>query len=127
MDVLLVEDDNANCAILKTILEQKNHSVICTPYGNECVVLLKQDFTLFDIVILDIILPDFNGSFIIKHIRNILKLDIPILVVSACAMSGDKETFISLGADGYVSKPFDFSDFFKAFEEVSNKQVHSTF
>lgn len=101
--VLIVEDDMEIAMLERDYLEINNFTVHIIANGDSAVQLLEQEH--FDLVILDIMLPGKNGYELCREIR--AKLEIPILLVTAKTESIDKIRGLGLGADDYISKPFD--------------------
>ncbi len=105
--VLLVEDDEFNLFAGKRMLHKMGYSVTTAPDGREALALLhEQDF---DLVLMDIQMPVMDGVEATKAIRGSSDLGeksrIPIVAMTAYAMTGDKERFLVAGMDGYISKP----------------------
>jgi len=103
--ILIVEDNELNLKLLKDILEFSGYSTVVTGLGAEALNLARQHHP--DLILLDIQLPDIAGTEVARR----LKADgqthaIPIIAVTAFAMSGDRETFLDSGCDEYISKPF---------------------
>lgn len=100
--ILLVEDNETIIMGLKYTLEQENFEIISSKTKKETEQIISNQ--QFDIVLLDVTLPDGNGFDICKNIKK--KLDIPIIFLTA----QDEETSIvnglDLGADDYIVKPF---------------------
>lgn len=101
--VLIVEDDMEIAMLEKDYLEINNFTALIIENGDSAIQLLEQDH--FDLVILDIMLPGKNGYELCKGIR--AKFELPILLVTAKTESIDKIRGLGLGADDYISKPFD--------------------
>lgn len=107
--ILLVEDDRINSLMIKRLLEKMNHSVTDASNGIEALESLgKADF---DLVLMDIQMPEMNGIEAIKEIRKPerfgYKSSICSIALTAYAMAGDREKFIEAGFDEYLPKPVD--------------------
>ncbi len=104
--VLIIEDNIETQLIFKVYLRDK-YSVDITDNGEQGIELL--DKNKYSTLLLDINLPGkLNGDEVLKIVRNELKLiDLPVIVITAYALKGDKERFLSLGANNYLSKPVD--------------------
>jgi two-component system cell cycle response regulator DivK len=103
--ILIVEDNELNLKLLKDILDFQGYSTVVTGLGAEALSLARQ--YLPDLILLDIQLPDLTGTEVARG----LKADgrthaIPIIAVTAFAMSGDRERILESGCDDYISKPF---------------------
>lgn len=101
--VLVVDDDNNICELIRLYLEKEGYGVILTHDGEEA--LVKFNALKPDIVLLDIMLPGLDGWQVCREIRK--KSNVPILMVTAKAETFDKVLGLELGADDYIVKPFD--------------------
>ncbi|MCH3964247.1 MAG: response regulator transcription factor [Clostridium sp.] len=100
--ILIIEDDLSIAELQKDYLELNKFKVtICTDGIKGLDTLVKEDF---DLLILDIMLPEIDGYSILKSIRD--KKDIPVLLVSAKKEEIDRIKGFTLGADDYITKPF---------------------
>jgi len=100
--ILIIEDDESISELQRDYLEMSNFVVKVCSSGLTGLKCLEEE--AFDLLILDIMLPEIDGLEILRRIRN--KIDIPILVVSAKKEEIDKIRSLGLGADDYVTKPF---------------------
>lgn len=101
--ILIIEDDNDIALLEKDYLEMNDFNVEIVEDGYKAVNLLKE--VKYDLIILDIMLPNINGYDICKMIRE--ELDIPIIMVTAKNEMVDKVRGLGLGSDDYITKPFD--------------------
>lgn len=101
--ILIVEDENDIVELLKLYLESENYKVLTSSNGLECLEMLKTNSV--DMIIADIMMPKMNGYELIKEIRN-KDLKIPIIIISAKNMDNDKIVGLNIGADAYITKPF---------------------
>ena len=101
--VLVAEDNPMNQQLVKHLMKSwsLDHSIVNT--GEEAVIELKKHS--YSIVLMDIQMPDMDGYTATSIIRNELKLDVPIIAMTAHAMVGEKEKCLQLGMNDYVSKP----------------------
>lgn len=104
--ILIVEDENRISSFMNTILSVNNYSVISATNGKEALALVTSHCP--DVILLDLGLPDMDGTTLIKIIRE--WTTIPIIVVSARDHEKDKVEAFDLGADDYVTKPFGTSE-----------------
>ncbi len=100
--ILIAEDEQTNYLLLKKIFAGDNYLLTRASNGAEAVELFKKE--PFDIIIMDIKMPVMNGYEAAKRIREIDK-DIPIVALTAYAMSGDREKALRAGCTDYISKP----------------------
>lgn len=103
LKVLIVDDDKNICDLLRLYLEKDGYSVILSHDGEEAVV--KFHALKPDMVLLDIMLPGMDGWQVCREIRK--TSDTPIIMLTAKGETFDKILGLELGADDYVSKPFD--------------------
>ncbi|HEY9712502.1 MAG TPA: response regulator transcription factor [Chroococcales cyanobacterium] len=105
--ILIIEDDKALCATLESWLKFQHHTVECSYNGADGRSLLR-DFR-FDIVILDLSLPDIQGTEILREFRA-QHGQTPILILTGKSDIKDKEAGLDMGADDYLTKPFDVNE-----------------
>ena len=104
MRKIAVVDDNAdNRLIIRTILEDQ-YEIIEFSSGMEAIEGFRENKP--DVVILDISLPEMDGTEILRRIRDDSDLhDLPVIALTAHAMVGDREKFLAAGFNDYVAKP----------------------
>jgi len=107
MRVLLVEDDLAMARSIEMMLSGEGFNVYATDLGEEGLDLGK--IYDYDIIVLDLNLPDMHGYDVLKKLRN-AKIETPILILSGMSESDDKVKGLVFGADDYLTKPFDKSE-----------------
>ncbi len=118
-DVLLIEDDISTIRLITSYFESKGYSCKGVVSGSKGIEELKNNIP--KIVLLDIILPDINGFDICKTIKSDLEYKkIPVYFLTAIAGSEVEKNLNDTGADGYILKPFNFSDFEIIFEILEN-------
>jgi len=101
--VLIVDDEKEIRTLLRLYLEKDNISVVEAADGVSAVELF--DEYKFDLALIDIMMPGINGFELLKKIRK--KVNIPVIIISARIQSSDKIFGLELGADDYITKPFD--------------------
>lgn len=109
--IYIIEDNNKNMELFIAVLETlPDLKLFTATKGKEGLELIKSGNP--DIIILDIQLPDINGTEICKELREIERFrTTPIIAISSLAMKGDKEMIIEAGFDHYISKPIMIKDF----------------
>ena len=104
-NILLVDDDSRNIFAFTSLLESMDAEVFSAFNGQEALEILEDEDNI-DLVILDIMMPVKDGLETIKEIRRNEKYkDLPIIVVTAKNMQGDREKCLDLGANEYLVKP----------------------
>lgn len=104
--VLIIEDDISIIRFLSLSLETNGYKVIKAENGIEGISLFMTDNP--DLILLDLGLPDIDGSEVLSQIRT--QSDVPILVVSARGQEKEKVEALDLGADDYITKPFHINE-----------------
>ena len=106
--VLLVDDNFINQQIAREILEKANIKVFVAVNGKDALNKLNQE--LFNLVLMDIQMPEMDGYKVTEIIRQDQRFKaIPIIAMTAQAMSGDKEKCLAAGMNDYIAKPIDAS------------------
>jgi two-component system, OmpR family, response regulator MtrA len=104
--VLLVEDDASIREVAKLGLEQAGFRVTTAPDGREGLLHFRQ--TPFDLVVLDVMLPNLDGYEVCRQIRT--ESRVPVIMLSAKSDTVDIVVGLELGADDYVTKPFEMPE-----------------
>jgi CheY-like chemotaxis protein len=105
--VLLVDDDDRNMFAIRTVLEARGIQVLHAANGKLALDLLRSNPEL-DLILMDTMMPEMDGLTAMRGIRETLKMrDLPIISLTAQAMTGDREKAIEAGASDYVTKPVD--------------------
>ena len=106
LSILIVEDNDANQSVATTMLERMGHRTTVAVDGLEAVDKWSQ--TPFDLILMDVQMAGVDGFEAARRIRSrelAAGTRIPIIALTACAMSGDRELCIEAGMDDYLSKP----------------------
>ena len=115
---LVVDDEPMNLVVAKNILRRYGMTVISAASGAESIDLCREGS--FDIVFMDHMMPGMDGVEAMKGIRAVLRGrgDIPIVALTANAVSTAKEMFLSVGFDGFVSKPIELVELERVLRKV---------
>lgn len=104
--ILVVDDDPVNRSMLSRSLEQKGHRVTTARDGREALDILGQES--FDVVLLDVLMPEMDGFQALEHVKADPKLrHLPVIMITALDDVDSAVRCIELGADDYLSKPID--------------------
>jgi DNA-binding response OmpR family regulator len=120
MRVLLVEDEKKLASLIKKALESAKFSVDAVHDGQEAL-----DFATaysYDLIILDILLPRKNGFEIIGELRK-KRVQSPVLMLTAKDSLEDKILGLDLGADDYLTKPFDFGELLARLRALLRREI----
>ncbi|MCO6147122.1 response regulator transcription factor [Flavobacterium sp. NRK1] len=107
MKLLIVEDDPGLLSIIRKGLSEKNYEVSAALDGTTALTMLGT--ATFDVVVLDVMLPDINGIEICRRLRTAGNF-VPILMLTALESSENVVTGLNAGADDYMAKPFKFTE-----------------
>jgi len=105
--IFLVEDEESIRDALKLNLELEGYEVISTDDGKKVLKMFKEQH--FDIVLLDIMLPEVSGLELCEQIR-LVNVDVPIIFLTAKDTTADKIIGLKKGADDYITKPFNLEE-----------------
>ncbi len=120
MRVLLVEDNTDLAASIYDFLEQKEVIVDHAFSGSLALSLLAQES--FDIIILDLGLPDYDGIELCNKIKQEINASLPIIILSARSTLGDKLKGFDVGVDDYLTKPFDLPELYARLCVLTQRQ-----
>jgi signal transduction histidine kinase/CheY-like chemotaxis protein len=122
--VLLAEDNLVNQKLARRILELEGHSVVAVLNGREVLESLARE--QFDVILMDVQMPEMDGLAATRRIREGTKgpnpSDIPIVALTAHAMKGDREKCLAVGMDEYVVKPIHRDALFAAIRDCTATQ-----
>jgi two-component system alkaline phosphatase synthesis response regulator PhoP len=107
MRILLVEDEESIRDTLRLNLELEGYEVVTTANGRKALELTDQQH--FDLLLLDVMLPEVDGFTITEKVR-LTQPDVPILILTAKDMAPDRVTGLKKGADDYLTKPFNLEE-----------------
>ncbi|PKK37713.1 hypothetical protein BWI96_04395 [Siphonobacter sp. SORGH_AS_0500] len=109
--VLIVEDNPMNQKLATAVLSRMGYSSEVA--GNGIIALEKLKSNKYDLILMDIQMPEMDGYETTRQIRTVLKLDVPIVAMTAHALVGEREHCLQVGMNDFVSKPFQMNDLYK--------------
>lgn len=124
LKILLAEDNLVNQKIAVRLLEKRGWEVVAANNGREAIELLGK--SKFDLILMDDHMPEMSGVEATSIIRTEEKqtgLHMPIIAMTANAMAGDREKYLAVGMDAYVSKPIDREVLFKEIINVVKQRT----
>ncbi|HEY8462783.1 MAG TPA: ATP-binding protein [Bacillota bacterium] len=119
--ILVVEDDRINQTVTEQILQKAGHHTAVAVNGREALAkLARQEF---DLVLMDIQMPEMDGIEATRQIRHREqgRGHLPVIALTAHALQGDREKFLAIGLDGYLAKPFTPAELFEEINRVLRK------
>lgn len=124
--IIIIEDNKKNLELFKAVLGMiPDLEISAEENGKDGLELIKANEP--DIILLDIQLPDINGTEICKELRKMEKFyNTPIIAVTSFAMKGDKERIIDSGFSDYISKPLNVIDFRKKIQSLLEMEAMIT-
>jgi signal transduction histidine kinase/CheY-like chemotaxis protein len=131
LHVLLAEDNAMNTEIAKAVLESKGLEVTCAENGRTaCRLFAESEPNFFDVILMDIRMPEMNGLDAAVTIRQMGRTDagsIPIIAMSADAFEEDIQKCLKAGMNGHVAKPIDSEGLFKVLSKAISQASQQTF
>jgi signal transduction histidine kinase/DNA-binding response OmpR family regulator len=121
LHILLAEDNRVNQTLARRLLEKQGFRVALAVSGKEALKAFEQ--TEFDLILMDVHMPDMNGKEATAAIRAreaITGKHIPIVAMTALAMKGDREDCLAAGMDAYISKPIKTSELFATISSLAS-------
>ncbi|GEO09193.1 response regulator [Segetibacter aerophilus] len=123
LKVLLAEDNEVNQLLAKGILRYWGMETKVAATGNEVIEFLAYED--FDLVLMDIQMPEKSGIEAATEIRNLTDLkkkNIPIIALTANALKGEEKKYVAAGMDDFLTKPFKEGDLYEVIERVLRKE-----
>jgi PAS domain S-box-containing protein len=117
--ILVAEDHKVNQFLIKSIFKNWNVEPDIAENGIAAVEMVKKN--RYDIIFMDKQMPEMGGVEATKIIRGDLKLDVPIIALTAAALAGSKEQALESGMNDYITKPFEAGDLLKIIKKFTTK------
>jgi PAS domain S-box-containing protein len=119
--ILLAEDNEFNQMLALSILQSWGADVSVAKNGKEALVKVKK--IKFDIILMDIQMPEMDGIQATENIRQKFKLNLPIIALTANALKEDKDKYIQYGINDYISKPFNTNELYQKIRDLIPKKM----
>jgi two-component system cell cycle response regulator CtrA len=120
MRVLVIEDDAATAKSIEVVLKKEGWVVDTTDSGEDGLEIGK--LYEYDIIIVDLMLPDMDGLEVIRHLRA-SRIDTPVIILSGLTESERKVKGLGMGADDYLTKPFDKSELVARMQAIVRRSM----
>jgi len=108
VNILLVEDEESLASFISEELKFEEYNVIHAKDGGEALTLFEENQEELTLILLDWMLPKYDGITVARRIRK--KSNMPIIMMTARDQLTDKITGLDVGADDYITKPFDIEE-----------------
>ena len=122
--ILIVDDNKLNIKVAYKLLEPYNVKVEEVFSGQECLDLLDKD-TNFDLILMDDLMPKMSGTETLDILKKLERIDgfyIPVVVLTANALAGEKNKYLNIGFDDYLAKPIDRYELDRVLRKFIKKQ-----
>jgi len=121
--ILIVDDESDLVRVLEYGLQSAGYDVVCAADGQEGLKMARESKP--DVILLDLMLPKLDGY----KVCRLLKFDdrfkqIPIIILSARTQEGDQSLAMEMGANRFVTKPYDFMEILDMIEELRRTHSH---
>lgn len=125
MKILLVEDNVLNQKVVTFNLRKQNYNVTTVSCGPDAISEVKSNS--FDLILMDIMLPEMDGFEITEEIRKYekeadIKTQVPIIALTANTLDNDREKCIQAGMNDYLAKPFTAQELIAVIQEFIQKE-----
>ena len=119
--VLVIEDNELNLKLIRTLLQIAQYEVHAAENAETGMQLAADKQP--DLILMDVQLPGMDGLSAVRTMKeNSRTRDIPVVVVTSCAMDGDEERVMAAGCIGYITKPIDTRMFVPTIQEYWEKR-----
>jgi two-component system, sensor histidine kinase and response regulator len=119
LNILVADDNRINQKVASRLLEKRGHKVTLAANGDEVISLLET--RTFDLILMDVQMPVMSGvdaTIEIRRREQKAKHHVPIYAMTANAMKGDRERYLSVGMDGYLAKPIQVDELDQLLREI---------
>ncbi len=119
-NVLVIDDNKLNLKVTSKLLEPYEVNATLFETGEECIDTIKEG-NKYDLILMDIMMPGMDGVETLNKLKEINNFNIPVIALTADAIVGQKEKYLSLGFNDYLTKPIDKSELSRILKEILKK------
>jgi two-component system cell cycle response regulator DivK len=120
--ILIVEDNEKNRKLVRDVLQFKGYKTIETGAAEEGIQRARAERP--DLILMDIQLPGMDGMTALSHLKaDPATAGIPVIALTASAMTEDREKILATGFDGYLTKPINVKEFTEVVRQMLDKRV----
>ena len=119
MKILVADDERVMCELICDILQNQGYETIVAHDGKEALDLFKQEHA--DLIVLDVMMPKYDGWTVLEKIREFS--DVPIIILTALESERNELRGLTTGADDYIVKPFSYEVFVARVNVLLKKQL----
>lgn len=124
--VLIVDDNNLNIKVAQRVLVNFNFDVDTCNSGKDCLDKIKQG-KIYDLILMDIMMPEMSGETTLLKLKELPSFNIPVIALTADAVAGAKEKYLSEGFTDYLSKPFTKDQLKEKLNKIFNEEQSNNF
>ena len=117
MKALIVDDTIINIKVAQRLIEHEGLSVDYVMSGKECLEKVKE--VKYDVIFMDIMMPEMDGVETFKKLQEIDDFDIPVIALTADAETGAKQKYLKLGFNNYIAKPIQIDILHNAIKSIN--------
>lgn len=122
--VLVVDDNELNLKIMDKIIKKYDITTVLIKSGQECIDLISGG-DKFDLILMDDMMPGMRGTEAFKKLKEIPGFDIPVVALTANALSGMRESYLKDGFDDYLAKPIDKKELLRVLKDYLNRKKNT--
>ncbi len=119
---LIVDDSNLNLKVADRILKEYNLETELVLSGEECLNKIKEN-NIYDIIFMDIMMPEMDGIETLKKLKELNKFNIPVVALTADAMEGKKDVYLKEGFVAYLTKPIQKHELEEILNDILKEKV----
>ena len=117
-EILIIDDDSKNIFALSAVLKAKKYDCVSALSADSGFDLIAENKNI-GVVLMDMMMPEMDGYEAIKKMKSDAAMNsIPVVAITAQAMTGDREKCLEAGANGYISKPVDVTQLVKLLNKL---------
>jgi len=121
ISILVAEDNIINQKVIKSTLQKQGAEIHIAGNGKDAIEEIK--LRDYDLVLMDLQMPDVDGYKATRYIREVMKNDVPIFAMTADAIKGEAEKCYAAGMNGFISKPFEPGDLYQQILKVTKLKL----
>ena len=121
--IMIVDDNKLNIKVAKKALKDFNFNIVEASSGEECINKIKEENN-YDLILMDIMMPNMSGETALIKLKEIPNFNTPVIALTADALSGAKEKYLSEGFADYIAKPFSKEQIKEKLDNILKKNIY---
>ena len=123
--IMIVDDNKLNIKVAKKALKDFNFNIVEANSGEECINKIKEENN-YDLIFMDIMMPNMSGETALIKLKEIPNFNTPVIALTADALSGAKNKYLSEGFSDYIAKPFSKEQIKEKLDIILKKNIYKT-